>query len=307
MKKKSKQNFNEIRDIKYKGIILAGGTGSRLHPLTFGVSKQLLPIYDKPMIYYPLSSLMLANIREILIICTHKDKSSYESLLGSGENFGLALNYATQENPNGLAESFIIGEQFVGKDNVALALGDNLFYGDKFQRYLAKAINKKKGASVFAYYVQNPQDFGIVEFDKDYKALSIEEKPNKPKSSYAITGLYFYDNRVVKLAKGLSPSERGELEITDINKIYLSEGTLTVTVLGRGFSWLDTGTTDSLLEASQFVKTIEKRQGLKIACLEEIAYRKGWITIEDLEKHAEKYGKSSYGNYLNQLISKDFY
>ena len=304
MKKKSQADCKELPDIEYKGIILAGGSGSRLQPLTLGVSKQLLPIYDKPMIYHSLSVLMLADIREILIICTPKDKSSYEALLGSGAKFGLTLNYATQENPNGLAESFIIGEQFIGESNVALALGDNLFYGDQFQKYLAKATDNKEGATVFAYYVQNPQDFGIVEFDEHYKALSLEEKPTKPKSHYAITGLYFYDNRVVKIAKELSPSERGELEITDVNKIYLSEGALNVSILGRGFAWLDTGTAESLLEAGQFVKTIEKRQGLKIACLEEIAFKKGWITLDDLVKLNENYGKSSYSEYLSQLISE---
>ena len=285
----------------FKGIVLAGGTGSRLQPLTFGVSKQLLPIYDKPMIYHSISVLMLAGIRQILIICTPHDVVSYERLLGSGEQFGITLTYAIQQEPNGLAEAFIIGAEFVGDDSVALALGDNLFYGDRFPQYLRAATSVGKGATIFAYYVQNPEDFGIVEFDEDYKALSLEEKPLNPASNYAITGLYFYDNRVLEIAKRLSPSLRGELEVTDINKIYLSEGDLNVAVLGRGFAWLDTGTVDSLLEAGQFVKTIEQRQGLKIACLEEIAFKKGWITIDGLRDRAESYGNSEYGKYLNKL------
>lgn len=295
---------DNIPTATFKGIVLAGGTGSRLQPLTLGVSKQLLPIYDKPMIYHSISVLMLADIRNILIICTAQDLLSYKRLLGSGEQFGIELTYEIQEQPGGLAEAFIIGEDFIGNGNVALALGDNLFYGDRFPQYLRGATGSGAGATVFAYYVQNPQQFGIVEFDKDFKALSLEEKPKNPKSNFAVTGLYFYDNRVVGMAKELAPSARGELEITDINNEYLSQGDLRVSVLGRGFAWLDTGTVDSLLEAGQFVKTIEKRQGLKIACLEEIALKNGWISVRELATRVDDYGKSDYGEYLSQLVSE---
>lgn len=287
----------------YKGIVLAGGSGTRLHPITMGVSKQLLPIYDKPMIYYPLSVLMLAGIKEILIISTPQDIAAYENLLGDGNNFGVSFTYAVQPSPNGLAEAFIIGENFIGESNVALILGDNIFYGQNFTANLTNAIKKNNGATLFGYHVQDPGRFGVVEFDDQGKALSIEEKPEYPKSAYAVTGLYFYDNRVIDIAKGVVPSSRGELEITDVNMAFLKLGELTVEILGRGFAWLDTGTHDALIDAGQFVQTVEHRQGLKVACLEEIAFHQNWISHEHLLKQAEKYKKTGYGAYLLKVAS----
>ena len=288
-----------------KGIVLAGGSGTRLHPITRGVSKQLLPVYDKPMIYYPISVLMLADIRDILIITTPQDLSSYQRLLGDGCDFGINLSYVVQDNPNGLAEAFILGEDFIGDDNVALILGDNIFYGQGFSPALQAARERKSGATVFGYAVKDPGRFGVVEFDADMRAISIEEKPQKPKSNMAVTGLYFYDNSVVEIAKSIKPSERGELEITAINDIYLKQGNLNVEVLGRGFAWLDTGTHESLLEASHFVQTIELRQGYKIACLEEIAFSKGWLLLEEVAKAAEVMGKNGYGKYLGEIVAEN--
>ncbi|MDB4151148.1 glucose-1-phosphate thymidylyltransferase RfbA [Pseudomonadales bacterium] len=282
----------------YKGIVLAGGSGSRLHPITMGVSKQLLPIYDKPMIYYPISVLMLAGIKDILIITTPEDMSGYQCLFGDGSVFGLRIEYAAQPSPDGLAQAFIIGEHFIGNSNVALVLGDNVFYGQHFSDNLKAASAKTSGATVFGYHVKDPERFGVVEFDADGSVLSIEEKPDAPKSSYAVTGLYFYDNDVVDIAKSIRPSPRGELEITDINIAYQARGDLKVELLGRGFAWLDTGTHDSLLEAGQFVQTVEHRQGLKVACLEEIAFHNGWISQAELMLQAEKLKKTSYGEYL---------
>jgi glucose-1-phosphate thymidylyltransferase len=285
----------------YKGIVLAGGAGTRLHPITLGVSKQLLPIYDKPMIYYPISVLMLAGIQEILVISTPDDIAAYEKVLGDGSNFGISIEYAVQENPDGLADAFRIGEKFIGNSSVALILGDNIFYGQHFTDKLRLAVSREKGATVFGYHVKDPERFGVVEFDLEGKVLSIEEKPIAPKSNYAVTGLYFYENNVVQIAKSIQPSKRGELEITDINKAYQANGELRVELLGRGFAWLDTGTHDSLMEAGQFVQTVENRQGLKVACLEEIAFGNGWLSKSMLLKRAEILKKTSYGEYLFKI------
>ena len=288
---------------KYKGIILAGGSGTRLHPVTMGTSKHLLPIYDKPMIYYPLSVLMLSDIREILVISTPTDINSYKRILGDGTKFGLSIDYAVQKNPDGLAQAFLIGESFIGNDNCSLILGDNIFYGQHFSDKLKKAKTRSSGATVFGYFVDKPSDFGVIEFAENGNAISIEEKPANPKSNYAVTGLYYYDNDVIEIAKSIKPSERGELEITSINSVYLQNKNLNVEILGRGFAWLDTGTHDSLIEAGQFIQTIEKRQGLKIACLEEIAYFKKWITSDEVLSAAKGLEKTEYGKYLKNIIS----
>lgn len=284
-----------------KGIILAGGSGTRLYPLTKAVSKQLMPIYDKPMIYYPMSILMLAGIKDILIISTPTDTPRFEQLFGDGHELGINLEYKVQENPDGLAQAFIIGEEFIGNDSVCLILGDNIYYGGGLSKMLQRTAAKKSGATVFGYHVNDPERFGVVEFDEDMHAVSIEEKPAEPKSNYAVTGLYFYDNKVVDIAKNIKPSPRGELEITDINKAYLESGELTVEVMGRGFAWLDTGTHESLLEAGTFIETIEKRQNLKVACLEEISYRMGYITREQLIELAQPLKKNEYGQYMLRL------
>lgn len=284
-----------------KGIILAGGSGTRLYPLTMVTSKQLLPVYDKPMIYYPLSTLMLAGIQDILIISTPTDLPNFERLLGDGSNFGIHLSYKEQPSPDGLAQAFLIGADFIGDDSCAMVLGDNIFYGNGLSPMLKKAASKQEGATVFGYYVDDPERFGIVEFDKNGKAISIEEKPEHPKSNYCVTGLYFYDKYVVEMARKVKPSARGELEITDLNRMYLEQGSLDVVTLGRGYAWLDTGTTDALAEASEFVRVIENRQGVQISAVEEIAYRNGWISKEKLLESAEQYGKSSYGKHLKQV------
>jgi glucose-1-phosphate thymidylyltransferase len=285
----------------YKGIVLAGGSGTRLYPITKGVSKQLLPVYDKPMIYYPISVLMLAGIQEILVIVTPDDILAYKHLLGDGSDFGLCIQYEVQQNPEGLAQAFILGKDFIGDSNVTLVLGDNIFYGQHFSEKLKAASSRLEGATVFGYHVKDPERFGVVEFNKEGKVLSIEEKPITPKSNYAVTGLYFYDNQVVEIAQSIKPSDRGELEITDINNIYQSKGALTVELLGRSFVWLDTGTHDSLIEAGQFVQTVEHNQGLKIACLEEIAFSKGWISKEKLLQQADALKKTTYGQYLAKI------
>lgn len=288
-----------------KGIILAGGSGSRLYPATLAISKQLLPVYDKPMIYYPLSTLMLAGIREILVISTPTDLPKYELLLGDGHQWGLKFSYVVQAKPEGLAQAFILGRDFVGKDNVALILGDNIFYGNSLVEKLHGAVSRKTGATVFSYYVGDPERYGVVEFDRQKRAISIEEKPRNPKSNYAVTGLYFYDNRVLDIAANIKPSERGEFEITDVNNVYLKNGTLNVEFLGRGMAWLDTGTHEALLQASVFIETIETRQGLKVACPEEIAFRQHWITVQQIQELAINMKNNNYGKYLMSLLSSE--
>ena len=287
-----------------KGIVLAGGAGTRLHPITCGVSKQLLAVYDKPMIYYPISVLMLAGIREILIITTPEDQASFQRLLGDGSRFGIELTYAVQPRPEGLAQAFIIGREFIGKDSVALVLGDNIFYGANFSKLLRNAVARKEGATIFGCYVCDPERFGVVEFDQEGRAVSIEEKPAVPKSNYAVTGLYFYDNSVVEIAANIKPSARGELEITDVNNAYLKKGQLRVEMLGRGYAWLDTGTYQSMLEAANFIHTIETRQGLQVACLEEIAYENQWMTAKEVQAAAVNMGKTEYGQYLTRITKE---
>ena len=297
-------DWQNKKEIMMKGIVLAGGSGTRLYPITQGVSKQLLPVYDKPMIFYPISVLMLAGIREILVITPPEDMPAFKRLLGDGSQFGISLSYAVQPSPDGLAQAFIIGEEFINNEPCALVLGDNIYFGQSFGKKLEAASQMTSGAMVFGYQVQDPERFGVVEFDENYKALSIEEKPLKPKSNWAVTGLYFYDKHVVEMAKQVKPSARGELEITTLNQMYLEQGNLQVELLGRGFAWLDTGTHDSLVEASQFIHTIEKRQGMKVACLEEIAFRKGWLNVEQVTAQAKMLAKTDYGRYLQMLIGE---
>ena len=297
-------DWQNKKEIMMKGIVLAGGSGTRLYPITQGVSKQLLPVYDKPMIFYPISVLMLAGIREILVITTPEDMPAFKRLLGDGSQFGISLSYAVQPSPDGLAQAFIIGEEFINNEPCALVLGDNIYFGQSFGKKLEAASQMTSGAMVFGYQVQDPERFGVVEFDENYKALSIEEKPLKPKSNWAVTGFYFYDKHVVEMAKQVKPSARGELEITTLNQMYLEQGNLQVELLGRGFAWLDTGTHDSLVEASQFIHTIEKRQGMKVACLEEIAFRKGWLNVEQVTAQAKMLAKTDYGRYLQMLIGE---
>lgn len=287
-----------------KGIVLAGGSGTRLHPITRGVSKQLLPIYDKPMVYYPISVLMLAGIKDILIISTPDDISGFKRLLGDGSEFGVNFSYVVQPSPDGLAQAFILGEEFIGEDSCSLVLGDNIYFGQSFGQKLSQAVNRKNGATIFGYQVNDPERFGVVEFDDNFKALSIEEKPLKPKSNWAVTGLYFYDNSVVEMAKQIKPSARGEIEISTLNQMYLEKGNLNVEILGRGFAWLDTGTHDSLMEASHFIHTIEKRQGLKVACLEEIAFYNKWLNHDQIKEAARKLSKTEYGQYLSKLVGE---
>jgi glucose-1-phosphate thymidylyltransferase len=293
--------------LKRKGIILAGGSGTRLHPATLAISKQLLPVFDKPMIYYPLSTLMLAGIRDILIISTPQDTPRFAQLLGTGEKWGLNLEYAVQPSPDGLAQAFIIGESFIGNDHSALVLGDNIFHGHDFHHLLDSAMERRDGASVFAYHVQDPERYGVAEFDATGKVISLEEKPEHPKSSYAVTGLYFYDQQVIEMAKSLAPSPRGELEITDLNKLYMHQGSLNVEIMGRGYAWLDTGTHESLLDASPFIATLEHRQGLKVACPEEIAFRQQWIDAAQLEQLAQPLTKNGYGKYLMRVLKEKIY